>query len=77
MGHNDHSAVRVFKLSDNAQYLSGKLWVERGGRLVEAEDIGIERQSPRDSHALLLTSRKLAGIVVGFCGKSYRIQQPA
>ena len=53
---NDHGGVLVGQLADDLEHFTGQLGIERRGRLVEAEDIGMERQRPRDRDALLLTA---------------------
>ena len=41
VGNDDHSAVCAFQSPDNVEHLARQLGVERGGRLVEAENVGL------------------------------------
>ena len=42
------------KLPQDAQHLTGQLGVKGRGRLIKAEDVGVQRQGAGDGHALLL-----------------------
>ena len=67
---DDHGVSRIFKLTDGGKHLARKLGVERRGRLVKAEDVGLLRECAGDGDALLLTARKLTRIVVFLIRKS-------
>ena len=45
--------------------------IERRERLVEQQDLRLDRERPRERHALLLATRKLAGVLVSVSGKPY------
>jgi hypothetical protein len=51
------------------------LGIERGGRLVEEHHLGVHGEGPGDGHALLLPTRELLGMDVGFLGKADPGQQ--
>ena len=61
--NDNHGGVLVRERTDNAQDLARQLRVERGGGLVKAEDVRLERERPRNGHALLLAAGKLVGVV--------------
>ena len=46
------------------QHLAHQLRVERAGRLVEHEHLGVHRQRARDGHALLLAARQARRVLV-------------
>ena len=54
VGDDDHGGVLVRQRADNAQHLAGQLGVERRGRLIEAQDIRLERERTRNGDTLLL-----------------------
>ena len=66
MRDDDHGHVLLGKRADDLQNLAGQLRVEGGGRLVEAEDVRLQRQRPRDGHALLLAAGELVRVEVHF-----------
>ena len=49
--------------------------VERAGRLVEQNRLGLHRQRPGDGHALLLAAGKLLGPGRQFFGEADALQQ--
>ena len=52
---DDHGGFLFRQTTDNLQYLAGQLRIQRGGWLVKAENIRVERQCAGDGHPLLLT----------------------
>ena len=66
---DDHRAVGRFQPLDDFEHLAREFRVERGGRFVKAENVGIEREGARDGDALLLTAGKFVGICVPLFGK--------
>jgi len=76
MGNHDHRQVHpLLQITEQGQYRAGGLWIERTGRFVAEQDIGMVRQGTCYRHALLLTSGKGAYRRVSASGKSYQIQQ--
>ena len=75
MGDDDHGHVLLGKLLDDLEHLAGQLGVERGGRLVKKEDLGLHRKGARDGDTLLLSAGKLAGVGVRFIGKTHLAQK--
>ena len=61
---DDHGGVARGERANDVEHLAGQLGIERAGRLVEAEDVRIERQRPRNGDALLLAAGELMRIVV-------------
>ena len=72
---DDHGGFLFRQTTDNLQYLAGQLRIQRGGWLVKAENIRVERQCPGDGHPLLLTAGKLMRIVPGTVRKAHLVQQ--
>ena len=64
MGNDDHRHIFFRQRTDDLEHLAGQLGIKRRGRLVKAKDIRLHRQRSRDRHTLLLSARKLAGVVV-------------
>ena len=58
--HHDGGAPHLAKALDEIEHLLLGGGVERGGRLVEEDEIGVGRQRPRHEHALPLPARKIA-----------------
>ena len=52
------------QLADLLPHLHADLGIEVGQRLIEQQDLWTEHQRSRQRHALLLTSRELAGIAI-------------
>ena len=73
--NDDHRHILCGKLLDDLQNLARDLGIKGGGRLVEAKHVGIQRKCARDGYALLLTARKLAGIVIHLIGKTDLFQE--
>ena len=49
--------------------------VERGERLVHQQDVGLDRERPRQRHPLALTAGQLMGITAGIAGQSDQRQR--
>ena len=62
---------------DDVEDLAHELRVERGGRLVEQEDLGLGGERPGDGDALLLTAGQLARPGVGLVGQTDALEQDA
>ena len=61
VGHHHHGrAPPLAQAFDEAEHLLLGGRVERGGRLVEEDEIGVGRQRPRHQHALPLPARQVA-----------------
>ena len=60
---DDHGGVLLGERADDLEHLAGQLGVERGGRLVKAQDVRLEGERAGDRHALLLAARELVGVV--------------
>ena len=71
MRHDHHRHILRGQILDDAQHLSRQLWIERRGRLIKEQDFRVERQGAGNTHALLLTARKLAGHLVLVTRKSH------
>ena len=64
MRHDDHSSVfGRGHLAKQFHDFTTSLGIERSGRLIADDDLGIVYQSSRDSHSLLLATLKLVGIL--------------
>src|SRR5262245_162850 len=55
---HDHDRVARLQLVDEVLDLLGRNGVERGGRLVHQDDLGLDRERARDAQALLLAAGK-------------------
>src|SRR5450432_3019052 len=75
MADHDHRHTLLCQIEHHIQHLFDHLRVECGSRLIEQHDLGIHCQCSRDRHALLLTTRKLTRINVGFFGDANLFQQ--
>ena len=64
VGDDQHGAALVGQLPHHAQHLADQLDVERRGRLVEQDQLGLHRQHAGDGHALLLAAGQPLRIVV-------------
>ena len=58
--HHDGGAPHLAEALDEVEHLLLGGRVERGGRLVEEDEIGVGRERPRHEHALPLPARKVA-----------------
>ena len=65
VGHHDHGGAAAGQLADDPQHLAGKLRVQGGGGLVEAQHVRLHAQGPGDGHTLLLAAGELMGVVPG------------
>ncbi len=61
---DDHRDAVAGEVGDDLQHLPDHLGVERGGRLIEEQHIGLHRQRPHDGDTLLLPAGELGGIGV-------------
>ena len=57
LSKDDGDAEIVHEPLECGEHLLGRPWVERGGRLVEDEDLGMGGEDSADRHALLLPGR--------------------
>ena len=73
--HHDHCAVGVLQLADHAENFSGQLRVERGRRLVKAQNIRRHRKRTRNRNSLALTARQLAGVIPHLLFQPHRADQ--
>ena len=60
--HEDGEAERPLELPDQVVEGGGADGVEPGGRLVEKDDLGVERQRPRETRAFLHAAGKLGRV---------------
>ncbi len=63
-GDDDEGRAGASELLDDGEHLADQLGIERGGRLVEEQSLGLERQRAGNRDALLLAAGKLARIGV-------------
>ena len=70
MRDDDHGAVGRFETLDDFEHFARQFGVERAGRLVEAEDVRLEREGAGDRHALLLPAREFKGVGVALFGQA-------
>ena len=75
MGDDDHGHSLRRKLLHQLQHLANHLRVERGGRLIKQHDLWVHRQRPHNRDPLLLASRKLVRIGIGFFRQSNPAQK--
>src|SRR5882724_448405 len=74
--HHGHAVVG--KLAHHAKHFADELGIERGCWLVEQDRLGLHRERTRYGDTLLLTTRKLRRIGIGFFRKTHpRQQRPA
>ena len=66
----EHGAALVGQLAHDLQHLADQLGVERRGRLVEQDQLGLHRQHAGDRHALLLAAGQALGIFVDLVGEA-------
>ena len=77
MGDDDHGHAVVGELAHHAENVADELGIERRGRLVEQDGLGLHRQRPRNRDALLLAAGELRRMFVGFLGKAHLGEQRA
>ncbi|MGY4280939.1 hypothetical protein ACVWXO_000159 [Bradyrhizobium sp. LM2.7] len=78
MGDDDHGHAIIGELAHHAEDVADELGIERRGRLVEQDRLGLHRQRACDRDALLLAARELRRMRVGLLGKPHlRKQRPA
>ena len=64
MGDDQHRAALISQAAHDGQHFAGQLGVQRRGRLVEIENLGVVGDGAGNSDALLLAAGKLVGQVV-------------
>ena len=65
-----HGAALLGERADHAQHLADQLGIERRGRLVEQQQLGIHGQRAGDGDALLLAAREVRRIGLGLVGEA-------
>ena len=68
--HQQHRAAFLGERADHAQHLADQLGVERRGRLVEQQHLGVHRQRAGDGDALLLPAREPRRVGLGLVGEA-------
>ncbi|CDN41594.1 hypothetical protein BN871_AI_01050 [Paenibacillus sp. P22] len=76
MRHDDHRDAFPGDAPDDRQHLPDELGIERRGRLVEQDDLRLQRQRPGDADPLLLASGQLARVGVQLLAEPDLLQQP-
>ena len=77
VGDDDHGHAVVGELAHHAEHLADQFGIERRGRLVEQDRLGLHRQRARDRDALLLAAGELRRIGIGLVGEADPRQQRA
>lgn len=72
---DDHRALLAGELANDGENLLRQLGIERGGRLVEAEDLRVHRQRAGDGDALALPAGEIAGVFARLVGEADLLQQ--
>ena len=75
MGDDDHREARLGQILHDREHAADHLGVERGGRLVEEEDLRVHAERPRDRDALPLAARELGGGGADEAGHAHRGEQ--
>ena len=75
MGDDDHGGLVGRQVPQHPQHLAGEFRVEGRGGLIETEDIRLQGQGAGDGHTLLLSTRKLVGIMPRPVGQAHVGQQ--
>ena len=63
MGHHQHGHALLRQLPHDGKHLVGELRIQRGGGLVEEDDLRPGGKRPGNGHPLLLAAGELAGII--------------
>ena len=58
VGRDEHRHAAGGELADDVEHLRDELRVERGGDLVEQQQVRLHRERPHDRHPLLLAARQ-------------------
>ena len=74
MGDDQNRCAHGVDLGQKLDDLVGKLGVDVAGRLVGDDDLGIIDQRARQTDALLLTARKLRGLVLHLVLQAHQIE---
>jgi hypothetical protein len=59
------------EVGHHVQHLRDHLGIEGRGGLVEEHELGLHAEGPRDGYALLLSARKLPGVLPGLVGDTH------
>ena len=66
---------KVFETADELKVLARRLGVERAGRFVAQQDLGVAGQGTGDGDALLLAAGELGGIGIRLVGQIHDVQK--
>jgi hypothetical protein len=75
VGSHEYGLTRRFQFLYEIENFADQLWVERARDLVKQQEYGIPRDCANYCHALLLASRELIGVFVGFVRYAYASEQ--
>ena len=75
--HHERAPAGVDGVAQQRQHLAPGAQVERAGRLVGEQDLGLADQRAGDRHALLLAARELRRAMAGAIGQPDRGQRAA
>ncbi len=75
MRHQQAGQPLLDQVADHGQHLAHRLRVQRGGHLVEQDQLGLHRQRAGNRHALLLAPGELARIHARLVGQANLAQQ--
>ena len=75
MRDDEHSHAGARQLEDDVEDLAHHLRVERGGDLVEEENLGVHHEGAHDGDALALAAGELARVVVGAVSQADALEQ--
>lgn len=71
----DGQAELLVEVAQQLENGAGGLGVERGGRLVREQHLGVARQGAGYAHALLLTAGELAGVGLRLVGEADQVEE--
>eukprot|EP00933_Yihiella_yeosuensis_P080183 TRINITY_DN93595_c0_g1_i1.p4 TRINITY_DN93595_c0_g1~~TRINITY_DN93595_c0_g1_i1.p4 ORF type:complete len:175 (-),score=0.62 TRINITY_DN93595_c0_g1_i1:156-680(-) len=66
MGHQQHGAPFCGQILDDPDHLLFQFGIQRAGRLIEQQSLGLHAQRARDGGPLLLPAGQLRGIDIAF-----------
>ena len=72
---DDRDAELFVDVADQLKDLARRLGVERAGRFVAQQNLGVRRQRAGNGDALLLTAGELRGIGLRLVGQADRLQK--
>jgi hypothetical protein len=75
MGDHDHGHAVVRKLAHHGKHVADEFGIERRGRLVEQDRLGLHCERACDGNALLLAARKLRRMGICLLGETHLSQQ--